>query len=759
MSVTSLRILPPLAIGRLGSASDPLDNFTTSIDPQRPLDFRRIDPDWTLQVDTTTGQITKRFMPTSIDFKSGAKIRPVAPFLEVWVETSDGKLAQLTSTMLQSDFKPGSVAWQVVVANRKVERRTGNVNDAVYADTKSFSDHAVHRLDGHCKNFVAQTDVIHLGDVQYIAPTTAFPEIRLRFTPARGLIYGSNVVDDKKIPDESKIIPPERRVYDATKGWYGFRIPADIEAGEGGRKKGPRFWNETFPAALFAIDPPAPPWLHGNVAISRGYLDDACDGIVKFTATTTAGTTLTATARITAGPPMLVPDARFVRSLADDLEQALSGPSVAANEPIEETRARAEEIVRRAYETVRFLNVEFMNGETYQGRSALDFDTMPAEEAFDTSRLMRPVMAAGSVDTLGVMALHQQVFAALRGGAAPWFVRLLRRPEEVVDFTDDGRRKMPALMCGADGSYLALTHRQIDTIARVAETAPFEDLTPKPLTPPALTPRNLTAQLEYVAAGNPASSRPSAAIANCCPGLEVDFRAVWRRIFKGIVLREYDNLVVETDPGVTDPILKGLVGCRLLRVAGVETMGTMIGPSPADPAQQVVLATDVNPNALAPLEWSNALAHVLQASVGKKVACDFTSAESWYEQQPWTGKDFQTVQLEVRELFDAGTAFISTTLAQPGELTQGLCSPWQNDFRECSCYYWASARPDFVNVTPAADGGSSGDNWLQKVRTGNYVPDDYVDERLLSYDDLFLDWEGWLRFQIGGKDVEAGDEP
>ncbi len=93
------------------------------------------------------------------------------------------------------------------------------------------------------------------------------------------------------------------------------------------------------------------------------------------------------------------------------------------------TRARAEEIVRRAFETVRFLNIAFMNGEPYQGRSALDFDTMPAEEAFDTARLMRPVMAAGTVDTLGVMALHQQVFAALRGGAAPGFKRLLRQPE------------------------------------------------------------------------------------------------------------------------------------------------------------------------------------------------------------------------------------------------------------------------------------------------------------------------------------------
>lgn len=760
MTIQSLRILPPLAIGRLGSAPAPLDNFTTEIDPEHPLDFRRIVPAETLVVDDKTGEISKSWVPTAIEFKQNGSIRPVAPFLEVWAQTSPDMLEPLTIDLLEREgLGPDDLEWSVTVENRKVARRTGDTKDVVKASTGSFSDHSSHRLEGHCVNFVSEEDFIHFGDVRYIAPTTSFPEIRLRFTPAKGLIYGANKVD-AKVPGEEKFLKG-RRVYDAGKGtWYGFEVPPEIDLGGGGRKKGSRFWNETLPPSLFAIVPPAPPWLNGYVAISRGYLDDACDGIVKVVLTPDAGKPLTAAARVTAGPPMLVPDARFVRSLADDLEQVISGPTVDSEEPIEVTRARAEEILRRAYETARFLNVAFMNGEPYQGRSALDFDTMPAEEAFDTSRLMRPVMASGSVDTLGVMALHQQVFAALRGGAAPWFLRLLRRPDEVVDFTDDGRRKMPALMCGADGSYLALTHRQINTIARVAEAAPFEALSAETPQSTGLTPRNLTAQLEYVAAGNPASSQPSAAIANCCPGLEVDFRAVWRRIFKGIVLREYDNLVVGTEAGVTEPIILGLVGCRLLRVNGVETMGTMLGPSPADPAAPVVLATADNPNALAPLEWSNALAAVLNSCAGRKVPCDFSKDMSWYVQQPWTGEkdDYITVELEVRAFFEPGTALISTQLAQPGELTQGLCSPWQNDFRECSCYYWASARPDFVNVEPASSGGSTGDNWLQKERTGTYVPDDYVDDRLLTYDDLFESWEHWLRFQIGGRDVQDETE-
>ena len=45
---------------------------------------------------------------------------------------------------------------------------------------------------------------------------------------------------------------------------------------------------------------------------------------------------------------------------------------------------------------------------------------------------------------------------------------------------------------------------------------------------------------------------------------------------------------------------------------------------------------------------------------------------------------------------------------------------------------------------------SSGDNWLQKEHNGEYVPDDYVDSRLVLYDDLFNEWERWLRFVVGG---------
>src|SRR5262249_23471163 len=150
--------------------------------------------------------------------------------------------------------------------------------------------------------------------------------------------------------------------------------------------------------------PPAAPWLNQNRAVSRGYLDDACDGFIRVRIR--GQDELQAKARICVAPPAFIPDSRFVRTLADDLDQIVNGPN-ADDLKTTEARARALDILRRAYETVRFMNVAVMNGNPVDGRPAALFDTMPAEEAFDTQRPVRPVMAPASVDTMAVLALHQ----------------------------------------------------------------------------------------------------------------------------------------------------------------------------------------------------------------------------------------------------------------------------------------------------------------------------------------------------------------
>jgi hypothetical protein len=773
LAIKQLRILPPFAIGRLGSASEPMDNYTfdLDIDPSDPLGYRELKPQPTLIVDENSGEIERQHTPHKLQFKIGHSIRPIAPFLEVFAVTDADELVPLTTALLrQEGLDEKSVTWRATVSNRKIVRRTGEEDDLIHAQTAWFSDHQRHTLAGHCNNFISKEASVNFGTVRYIKPNHDFPEIRLRFTPAKGLIYGP----DKPVPGAVVAIgdPPLYQIdeplaiYDSKNSWCGL-----------GREDNPAK-NQTVPPSLFAINPPAPSWLFDNKAISRGYFDDACDGFVEVQLTLGNGSKLAAKARICAAPPAMAPDSLFVRTLADDLEQIINGPDVAPDESPEITRARALDIIRRAYETVRFMNVAVMNGNDFKGRPALSLDSMPEEEAADTQRAIRPVMAAGSVDTFAIMTLHQQVFAALQGGAAPWFLRLLRQPDEVADFTDRGRRKMPALMCGADNNYLALTWRQIDTIRKAAEGLPA----PRPETaasvvPKGLTPKNLSAQISYEAKGNPISSRPVTSVANCCPGLEVDFRAIWRRLFKGIELREYDNLVIKTNKDC-DKVVKSsggklkpskLGGHRLLRVvvpadekSGAKEqefmmMTPMWGPSSSDPEGKIRLTTSSNPDGMAAVEWSNALARILPLK-GSFVRCDFSADPSdqqmaLVEESSDGPKNYVSFQCEVQAFFENDTAVISYDLADAGELTQGLCSPWQNDYRECSCYYWASARPDYVNVELGSNGLSTGDNWMQKERSNSYVADDYADTRLLMYDELFAKWEQVLKFQIGGRDV------
>ena len=250
-----------------------------------------------------------------------------------------------------------------------------------------------------------------------------------------------------------------------------------------------------------------------------------------------------------------------------------------------------------------------------------------------------------------------------------------------------------------------------------------------------IEPSNLTAQLHHRAAGNPPSTLPDAAISNCFPGLEFDFRNLWRRIFEGIDLHEASGLVV----GAPSP-LQRLEGRYLIEVAGASMLAPVHGPTDGEADAQLRSSF---------LEWSNALADVLATSTGQRVPCVFfDTADNTQE----------TVALKVREVFARSAAgerlaVIDEELVQPGDLTQSLCSPWQNDYRECGCYYWAASRPDYVNRELTADGTSVGNNWMSRSRDPKvYEADSAANPRQLNYDDLFRNWQGLLRFVVGGRD-------
>ena len=73
-----------------------------------------------------TRKILRTFVPETVEFKTGKRIRPVAPFLEVFAVTDDDALVPLTLELLtRHGLDEKAISWRAVVANRKVVRRTG----------------------------------------------------------------------------------------------------------------------------------------------------------------------------------------------------------------------------------------------------------------------------------------------------------------------------------------------------------------------------------------------------------------------------------------------------------------------------------------------------------------------------------------------------------------------------------------------------------------------------------------------------------
>jgi hypothetical protein len=458
MPILEVRILPPMAIARFGSSPIPLESYELQVVDDDPLGFRRICPRETLEIDPDSGHVARIYTPKEIRFKDEHGIRPVAPFLELFVRTSEDELEPLTLDLLSAEgLGPDAIRWNVDVANLKAFRQTGDENDKITATTGWFNDHGLKALAGHCNNFKENAQ-LPFGHVRYIKPTSEHPEIRLRFTPAEGKVYGSSPkgFDPKTgfpAKDDDPVFEgdPSRILYDDSKGtWFGFRSSS------------PR--TTTNPSDIYegAEDVPSDGTVLGH---SQGYFDDVCDGPVSVELILKNGSKLAARAWVSSCMPAFAPDSEPLRSVADELEQLILGPEV---DPSPGLQQEAAEILRRALETVRFMNTAVMNGNIIHGRVNIAH-TLVTQDTNDYGRFYAPVMASSMVDNLAVRALHERVYSALLSGSAPWFSDVLRRPEEVGDLSDKGRRKMPPMLRGADSRTLALTRRQINNIVKATK--------------------------------------------------------------------------------------------------------------------------------------------------------------------------------------------------------------------------------------------------------------------------------------------------
>jgi hypothetical protein len=448
--IIEIRILPAFAIARMGSSPEPMDNYDWEVTDR--VGFRKLVPAPTFHVDPKSGRILSLKKPQAVRFRDAKnRIRPVAPFLEVWARfKKSGPLVPLTTHHLKAlGLTTASLEWRVLLGNNKAFRRTRDLNDKVLADTGHFNDHGKKNLFGKCKNFI-NGKKIPFGHVRFIKPTAQFPEIRFRFTPAGGHVYGPPIPKEVQHDSGGRIISQpliKEAVYDPKKGIW------DRHSDNGRDQE-----LITAPDLTYAND-------SSKNDRSLGYLDDGGDGLVELTLKL-KNKNISAYGRIVSGPPAFAPDGVPIRTFADELEQALLGPQVSGPPRMDEVK----DIVRRAFETVRLINTTIMNFE----------DGMAGMDNGGFGRFLAPIMDENVVDNLAIRARHELVLLSLESGSLAWFARVLRQYNEVGDLTDEGRRKMPAMMRGADGSHLALTRRMLNKIILAADL--FHQHKPKPKT-------------------------------------------------------------------------------------------------------------------------------------------------------------------------------------------------------------------------------------------------------------------------------------
>ncbi len=356
VEIAGVYFLPPMAVGRLGGADTPLENFTWVENPNtHGAGDTVIRPDTTLELDDEGTM--RAYLPNLIRFReSNGTLRPAAPFFELWAKVLVDKKPvddqPLTVELLRSAGGDlANVRFVVDVANAKAARRSGDPGCSFVARVEVVAtNHARQPLlafspkQAGTEVLVSSDRPIPLGHVQVPRPEPGkdlnvdLDVIRIRFTPARGEVYGPPDAGVAVAPDTGRaheMVVPENRIlnpkaawtsYDATYSKYMNPEPSD-----------------TYDGADIAN------------SVSWGVVDDTCDGTIQ--AILTIGfRRLTALARIFVGPPDFAPDKRPFVSLADDLvdrERSLDDNDLV-------TQFEIADLFQRVYEASSLANLDVM---------------------------------------------------------------------------------------------------------------------------------------------------------------------------------------------------------------------------------------------------------------------------------------------------------------------------------------------------------------------------------------------------------------
>lgn len=227
-----------------------------------------------------------------------------------------------------------------------------------------------------------------------------------------------------------------------------------------------------------------------------------------------------------------------------------------------------------------------------------------------------------------------------------------------------------------------------------------------------LFPRNLTARADALVRGNPVTSRPESGVENCFPGLEFDQRNIDSGFFPGlqfemhhtagVALRDFDNDApsanflrrADIEQGV---FLAYVQGTFASRITGVSPAQRVIRFAPPAGLESWRFVRDLEIGEIAAVLCDGqALAKVANGNLDIEMVAEWLKTrESREESPPGIGRFVLLFGERARFLTSDGV--IDPDSIEAGQLTQSLCSPWQYDFADCGCFYWASNKPDLVS--------------------------------------------------------------
>ena len=274
-------------------------------------------------------------------------------------------------------------------------------------------------------------------------------------------------------------------------------------------------------------------------------------------------------------------------------------------------------------------------------------------------------------------------------------------------------------------------------------------------------PRNLTANATYYVVGNPTVSRPEDGVDNSYPGLECDTRNLDKFFFPGLYVefyRSFGAMPIEVKEG-SIPYQKGLRQEDLTPSSPLNPVvfvWAIMGRTQAEedetnpPIENMLgkqglevyrYAHGLLPGKIGLLIGTGQPSEEVLDEAVQTLQKNFASGENYIHREQGSFRWAALVGERARYLDENGV--IDPEVYQPGQLTQSLCAPWMYDFRDCSCFYWASNKPDVVT---SEDGDYPYLNFLRKNwRVEPPTPDiagtgQARRQRELDYGELVTDW-------------------